>query len=100
MNKGRGCACKQEIFFDFVKSRLVQNVFAYSVLIYSAAKVTVDWAETAAAGGAEGHHSSAKRPLKNITLMIPFLTPDQSQREPNESKRTFFDPDSLIGERC
>lgn len=73
---GRGCACKHEVFFDIVKSHLVKDVFAYSLLLYCAAKVTAHWAETA-----EGHHSSAKCPLKNITLMIPFLTPDQSQRE-------------------
>lgn len=87
MNTGRGCACIHEVLFDFAKSRLVQDVFAYSVLIYSAAKVTVDWAETAAAGGAEGHHGSAKCPLKNITLMIPFLTPYQSSEKTKKSQK-------------
>lgn len=75
-------------------------MFAYSLLIYSAVKVIVDWIVTGARERAEGHHSSAKRPLKNITLMIPYLTPYQRAKERNETKRTFFDPDSLIGARC
>lgn len=70
-----GCACKHKVFLSFF-CHLVEDMFAYSLLIYSAAKVIVDWAVTA-----EGHHSSAKCPLKHITLMIPFLTPFQRKEK-------------------